>query len=371
MKRLTTILLALIMMLVLSTPMAANAAEHDDRQPDYTKTGSIAVDITTAKGEAVNGGSLTAYLVADAVNKDGDNVFVLMEDFKDSGLDLSAVETEENGSPKLAATAAAYAAKEGIKGKTVTVDEKGHAVFPDLTLGLYVVVQAEPAQGYEPIRPFAVTVPFWDGSKLVYDVTANPKPESAVALAKYDPPMEKLVVEKNGKAPKDSKFVFRMEPKEPWYPMPDPGEATYDPSTGSLTITVQGAGSYEFGWMYYGKNDIGNTYQYDVYEVKGDAANYEYDTQIYTMTIEVTYDETAGEIKLDVKYTDKNGNEVDTIKFTNIYDEPSVTPPPTPPTPPTPIPDTGQLWWPVPLLAAAGLALVAFGLIRNRREKKA
>ena len=89
------------------------------------------------------------------------------------------------------------------------------------------------------------------------------------------------------------------------------------------------------------------------------------------MTIEVTYDETAGEIKLDVKYTDKNGNEVDTIKFTNIYDEPSVTPPPTPPTPPTPIPDTGQLWWPVPLLAAAGLALVAFGLIRNRREKKA
>ncbi len=361
MKRLMIILLVQIMALTLCMP--AYAAEHDDRQPDYTKTGSVAVDITTAKGEAVSGGTLTAYLLADAVNKDGDNVFILMEDFKDSGLDLSAIGTEENGSPKLAAAAAEYAAKNSITGKTAAVDEKGHAVFTELSLGVYVVVQTEPAKGYEPIRPFAVTVPFWDGSKLVYDVTANPKPESAVALAKYDPPMEKLVVEKNGKAPKDSEFVFRMEPKEPWYPMPEANAAAYDPSTGSLTITVKGAGSYEFGWMYFSKSDVGNTYIYDVYEVKGDAADYEYDTQIYTLTIKVTYDETAGEIKLDIKYTDKDGKTVDTVKFTNVYEEE---------TPPPPdIPVTGQLWWPVPLLAVAGLALVAFGLIRNRREKKA
>ncbi len=363
MKRLMIILLVQIMALAMCVP--AFAAEHDDRQPDYTRTGSVAVDITTAKGEAVGGGTLTAYLAAEAVNKDGDNIFVLTEDFKDSGLDLSAIETEENGSPKLAAAAVDYAARNGITGKTATIDDKGHAVFSELSLGLYIVVQTEPAKGYEPIRPFAVTVPFWDGTKLVYDVTANPKPESAVALAKYDPPMEKLVIEKNGKAPEDSVFVFRMEPKEPWYPMPEASEADYDTKTGSLTIKVKGAGSYEFGWMYFGKNDVGSTYTYDVFEVKGDAANYEYDTQIYTLTIQVTYDEAAGEIKLDIKYTDKDGKEVDTIKFTNVYEEE------TPPSPPPVIPVTGQLWWPVPLLAVVGVALVAFGVFRSRKEKKA
>jgi len=30
------------------------------------------------------------------------------------------------------------------------------------------------------------------------------------------------------------------------------------------------------------------------------------------------------------------------------------------------IPQTGQLWWPVPLLLAGGLALIAAGLIRRR-----
>lgn len=32
------------------------------------------------------------------------------------------------------------------------------------------------------------------------------------------------------------------------------------------------------------------------------------------------------------------------------------------------LPQTGQLWWPVPLLAVAGMALVMLGLIVNRRN---
>ena len=360
MKRLMIILLAQILALTMSVP--AFAAEHDDRQPDYTRTGSAAVDITTAKGEPVGGGVLAAYLIADAVYRDGDNVFVLTEDFKDSSLDLGAIGTEENGSPKLAAATAEYAAKNGIDGKTAAIDGKGHAVFSELTLGLYVVVQTEPAEGYEPIRPFAVTVPYWDGTKLIYDVTANPKPESAVAMAKYDPPFEKVVVEKSGKAPEDSEFVFCMEPREPWYPMPDGEAAFYDPAAGSMTVKVKGAGTYEFGWMYFGRNDAGNTYIYDIYEVKGDAADFEYDTQIYTMTVKVFYDAITGEIGLDVRCTDKDGQSADTIRFVNVYEEETL--------PPPDIPVTGQLWWPVPLLAAAGLAFVAFGLIRSRRDRQ-
>ncbi len=54
-----------------------------------------------------------------------------------------------------------------------------------------------------------------------------------------------------------------------------------------------------------------------------------------------------------------------------ISDDPeSEEPVPTPPVTPTPqgpkLPQTGQLWWPVPVLLAAGLLLVSIGLIYRR-----
>lgn len=42
-------------------------------------------------------------------------------------------------------------------------------------------------------------------------------------------------------------------------------------------------------------------------------------------------------------------------------------PPPTPPTPPT-IPQTGQLWWPVAALGAAGVLALTFGLVRRMKS---
>ena len=42
-------------------------------------------------------------------------------------------------------------------------------------------------------------------------------------------------------------------------------------------------------------------------------------------------------------------------------------PPPTPPTPPT-IPQTGQLWWPVAALGAAGVLLLTFGIVRRMKS---
>lgn len=48
----------------------------------------------------------------------------------------------------------------------------------------------------------------------------------------------------------------------------------------------------------------------------------------------------------------------------------AVNPPPTPtPTPPPDIPQTGMLWWPVPVLFAVGLALFIVGLLKQRREE--
>lgn len=56
---------------------------------------------------------------------------------------------------------------------------------------------------------------------------------------------------------------------------------------------------------------------------------------------------------------ERDGN---TFKVINTYD------PPTPGKPPQ-LPQTGQLWWPVPLLMAAGLLLMLVGMLRRRGEK--
>ena len=60
-----------------------------------------------------------------------------------------------------------------------------------------------------------------------------------------------------------------------------------------------------------------------------------------------------------------------TFVVTNTYDE-DVPDEPTPISPSEPdepepnLPQTGQLWWPVPLLICAGLLFVIVGLVRRR-----
>lgn len=45
---------------------------------------------------------------------------------------------------------------------------------------------------------------------------------------------------------------------------------------------------------------------------------------------------------------------------------PVPTPPPPTPTPPPYLPQTGQLWWPVPVLLCAGLFFILIGVVRRR-----
>ena len=363
-KRKASVFITALLILALCLPWQAFAEsgdyDHAAHQPDYTKTGSVAVDIVTAKGNTVAGGKLTLYRVADAVADNGNNLLEFTEDFADCGLSLDGIEDEDTGAPSLALALAEYVEEKGIKGTELSVDDKGHADFEDLTLGLYLIVQSEANEEYAPIRPFLVTVPIWDGEKLVYDVNAKPKPGTAVGKAKYDPPVEKIVTDVNSGQHEDDEFIFRMTPADPGYPMPNNTEADFDPETGSLTMRQKGPGSYEFGWMYYGPEHVGQSFDYSIYELPGEDGNYKYDTVIYHMTVTVSQNDQQ-EILLDVKYTDKDGKEVEKAGFTNVYEEPVV---------PPPIPDTGQLWWPVPVLIVCGLALFIFGFIKRRNSAK-
>ena len=346
----------LIMSMLCMNVMASSAEEHAARQPDYARKGSVTVDIREADGSAVGGGTITLIPAADAVYEDGDNFFAFNEDFKDCGADLQRIDLEESGAPGLAEELAAWAEEKGLAGTEKEIDASGRAVFADLSLGLYLFIQKTPADGYECVRPFLVTVPMWNGEELVYDVEAGPKPGTATGLDFIEPFVKKVLVVKKGKPKKEETFKFLMVPDQKDQPMPELEGIVKDPATGALTV-VHGPGSFSFGKIWFGSEDVGKTYVYTFSEIIEQKTGITYDKTIYVMTVRVEKNADSGNIECSVSYSEKGGEKIPEIVFTNVFD-----------TPPD-IPQTGQLWWPVPVLAIAGVIFLGIGLIQRRRPE--
>ncbi len=151
-----------LMVLCMLMVVPAQAAEQ---------TGSISVDIKAyATDEAVGGGSLKLFLVAEA---DG-NEFTYTEAFIGCDEDLLTQEGLEKA--ETAETFEAWAVNHEIQADDVVdVDRSGHAQFTGLSLGLYLITQGENAYGYEAVNAFLVTVPINEDGTLIYDVDATPK----------------------------------------------------------------------------------------------------------------------------------------------------------------------------------------------------
>ena len=85
------------------------------------------------------------------------------------------------------------------------------------------------------------------------------------------------------------------------------------------TSTTKGAGGYHFDSFIY--NEPG-TYTYTVAEKTDDPVEgIEYDTNQYNITVNVSKDETSGDLKADVAITDSEGNSVDSTSGLN-FDNP-------------------------------------------------
>lgn len=169
-KRITSFLILLCVATALA--VTAVAAPVD---------GSIRLHLTCG-GEPVPGGTLTLYRAGEP----GEGNYVLSSDFRGSGADLTKL-----SDPGTARTLADYARQRNIPGQTLEVDASGSVCFAPLDLGLYLIVQSDAAGGYEPIRPFLVTIPLTVGGDAWYDVDASPKvaltPESSEEPGSTDP----------------------------------------------------------------------------------------------------------------------------------------------------------------------------------------
>ena len=121
-------------------------------------------------------------------------------------------------------------------------------------------------------------------------------------------------------------------------------------SNGQKTVKIHGEGSASFGAITF---TAPGSYVYEVSEKNAKLQGYTYDTTVYTVTVKV--DNVNGVLTAAISAQNQNKQSVkwDELVFTNTYKEPA--------------PQTGILWWPVPVLLASGLLLVLLGTIRRRK----
>lgn len=152
--------------LILGLALSVSAVEI----PDASRKGSLTLTMVW-DGKSLDGGRLTLYRVGTIDNHNGDYFFVPVPQLEDAAPQLTDL-TDKTLPPKFLALA---------EEKQLTPIHvpilSGKALAESLSTGLYLVAQAEEdaCDGYDPIDPFLISLPQWDGKTYQYDITARPK----------------------------------------------------------------------------------------------------------------------------------------------------------------------------------------------------
>ena len=168
------------LMAVLCLYSASATVSAADELPVLDRKGTITVTVMdTDTKQPVSGGSLNLYQIASVKLDNGDYSFVYTDAFSGCEWELGEAEIQ---SEELADNLEDYIAAQEAGGKRMPVRENaqvgmdGVAVFDDsLELGLYLVMQDAPADGYAKLNSFLITIPESVEGKLRYDVDALPK----------------------------------------------------------------------------------------------------------------------------------------------------------------------------------------------------
>lgn len=147
----------------------ASVTAYAHEVPDESRKGTITVEMEY-EGQAVTGGTLTVYRVGEIQESDGNYSFGKTDAMKNLAGSYEDIE-----SAALAESIAAFVEKEQISAYATTKNQNGKAVFSDVELGLYLIVQSEASEGYEALNPFLIAVPMNEGGHYVYEITAEGK----------------------------------------------------------------------------------------------------------------------------------------------------------------------------------------------------
>lgn len=329
-------LLLLIAWMVL--PVSVHAATGIDTGRNVT----LALDYRSG-GTPVSGICFRMYRVADV---DAYAAYTLTGDFKDYPVDLNGKTGEEW--KVLAETLAAYVQRDQlVPVDTGETGSDGKLSLPaggkTLTPGLYLLTAAPVASGEDTYvtEPFLVSLPNLDQDTdtWVYDVSAEPK----CTVEHREKPGETvdrkvLKVWKDGRHPKGRPESVTVE-------LLKDGQL-YD------TVVLKEENHWQHLWEDLPKYEEGVLIDWKVTEqkVKGYKVTVSMDGTDFVVTNTSSGHGGHG----------GGGSEEPA--------QPTSTPTP-PPAEQVRLPQTGMLWWPVPLLVAAGLLSLVIWLILSRRKK--
>ena len=358
---------------------------------DSTKKGSVTINLAGKDGDdyvPITGATLYLYKVATITETNGQLGYQLTSSFDsvssslDNIQDQTLIDELENIAVNLDPT---YA------GDT---DENGVFYLSNVEPGLYLVVQPEAEDGFYAISPYLFSLPYTDeNGDLVYDVDASPKtepekiPETPYASTTVAVDGWKSYTDASRTTTKtavhvvDTIHYYNLETGETYTAVAQLMDATDSDNVVVVSnayavedFTVEsedGSGEVEvdFGTV----SGLEYNHNYVVYETiyKGSSDNYDASTVI-------------------AEHKDSS-DAAQTFKVREDFpstDDETPTPTPTPRTPTTPknpstptghvtmiekttgtLPQTGQLWWPVPILCAAGAGLIIVGMLMRKKNK--
>ena len=318
MKKTISILMTVMMLLTLTV----SAAGKIDLDKGVDLTLNYAYD-----GTAIKGAEFSAYRIAEVDEYARYKVLEGFAGYEITGFldeDGYLVDEEEGYWKTVATTLSGYMTKDKVEATAAAeTDENGKAHFEGLEAGIYLVMGASHRQGnYRyTAEPFLIALPGLDheANEWVYEVEIAVKNSRKTVYDDFDITLIKQWANAEvyeGELPEIEVEIYR---------------------DGKLYDTV--VLSEENNW-----------------KVKVEDLSEKYDWEF----VEIT----EGDFTVAVEQTGSK------IVFTNtlpeIPDEPVV--PENPPAPPAEpeLPATGSLWWPVPLLAIAGVVLFMLGWMRRR-----
>ena len=308
-KKLISVMTLLVVMATACVPALAYEAIDMDRDA------TLAVEFTT--GVKVSGMEFRAYKVADV---DENASFTLTDAISMYGL---AMPTDQSGYRNLAETLSAYVARDGITpNASAFTDAAGRAEFGTLEKGLYLVLAdsytfAENQITYTALPTLVALPNSVDGNTWIYDVTISPKYTEVPPLPTTGEKIDINVIK-----------VWSGESDQSKRPTSIQAELICDGAVMD-TVTLNSENNWRHTWK----------------ELPAD--------KTYSVT----------EKEVPTGYTVTITREGNTFTINNYK---GGTPPVTPPQIPK-LPNTGQLWWPVPALVIGGGLLVALGTLRKKR----
>lgn len=287
---------------------------------------ALSLTISYVDGEMpISGAEFSAYKIADA-KETGE--LTVNAAFK--GYGVEKLINDDASWSLLASTLEGFVLKDGVAPLyTGTTDADGKLIFPPegkvLTPGLYLIVGSrhELNGNYYDPAPFVVMLPAYDpdSDAWLYDVTANVKFDRE--SADTESAARKVI------KVWDDKGAEASRPKEIKVSLLRDGKV-YE------TVTLNAGNNWRYEWT----------------------------------ALDASFSWRVCEDSVPDGYTSTVTQEGVTFIVTNSAENPGQDTPTGPSEPEEPkLPQTGQLWWPVPVLAAAGLLLVLSGLIIKKRDQ--